>query len=197
MSPKTTNSSDLSKDSADASSSSQASDRQSNGEVASISNDQTVDDQNTDGQGENTCELSWATRNEIIQIMSEYSKFLLSKSIGECDKKKLAEGHFGIYRTLINLPLEGGSTERSKEIVLQLDSAMKSKIFHSLVKNHSLAFVDDRSTSRKRKLEQLEENNELLSSLVKLPVKMAKQAASGESSGDKEAESSLVLSKGK
>ena len=159
-------------------------------EDAHTSNDQTID-----GPDENICELSWATRNEIILILNEYSKFLLSQSIAERDQMKLTDRHFDLYQTLAILPHIGDSTESesSDEIVLELDFALKSKIVNSLLKNHSLAIVCARSVSSKL----VEENNELLSSLLKLPVKMVKPAASCKSSRVEEAKNDLALSEGK
>lgn len=214
MSPNTAtvNSSGLPKDATNASATDQQSDRQSSdqqsnvreetsrlnaeeagksnaGEDANKSNEQTID-----APDENACELSWATRNEIILIVNEYSKFLFSGSIAESDKKKLTDRHFELYRTLASLPLEG--TGSPDEVVLQLDFALKSKIVNSLLINHNLAVVCPRSASSKRKLQVAEENNDLLSCLLKLPVKMLKASSESSETG-KDPEASLALSEGK
>ena len=177
MSTKTAmvNSSGLWEDLADTSATDRASNRQSNAEEdANTSNDQTIDEPD-----EMINWINWATRNEIILVVNEYSKCLFSESIAENDKKNLTDRHFKLYQTLASLPPKGGSigNGRSDEIVLQLKFDAKLRIVNSLLKNHNLAIVCDLSETSS-KLELIEENNELLSFLMKLPVKIVKQTAS-------------------
>lgn len=122
-------------------------------------------------------------RNEIMNNMNNYSGLLFSNS-SVIDKNLDKLGHWSsdIIRKLVFQPSKGPSSD---EVLLQLDSEMKSKIASNLVQSH-LAVLSCQATSasRKRKLialERLKENNKLQRCLLDLPIKMAEHAASSES----------------
>ena len=124
-------------------------------------------------------ELIWNTRDEIVSILNKYTA-LLSGLVKAGAREEVRKANVVLMSTLKDLPVRVDGRSRSfeslerspgdswNEVVLYLNSKVKSKIVDTLMANHDL--VEVRSVSSECKLELIDRNNALICELTKLRV---------------------------
>ena len=126
--------------------------------------------------------LDWSTRDAIIFSLSHYTQMLYGgKTEIALAKDKLVNGNLSLYQSLLKLPPKSdddASAEGrgSKRITLDLDSAARSQIINTLLENHSLVLCA-KSASEESKMKMIEQNNDLVVKLAKLPFSISFSSA--------------------
>lgn len=160
------------------------------------------EDQQTSQLNDNIYHLEWAKRSELITLLFSYSSFILCES--NHSKEELEKMNINLYRNLTSLPLKSTVKKSRKSNVpnelaqnrpiLELDYDTKSKIINCLGDNQNWTFTSDDCLANDVKLNLINQNNELICALTKLPFKMIEMESN---SCDLESNGSSLLTNGK
>ena len=125
-------------------------------------------------------ELEWKTRDEIITNLNQHTK-LLSGLIIEADAREtIRKANVDLVTTLMNLPvkvggrwrrfesLKRGPAKGQNEVMLRLNSDVRSKIVDTLMANHHVALLTGDSVENECKSKLTEQNNNMICELLKL-----------------------------
>ena len=115
--------------------------------------------------------LDLNTRDEIVVVLNRYSRLLCGGTTTVQTKEKLMNDNTNLYRALIDLPLKFDASDESHHsgVALDIESSIRSQIVKTLFANHSLVFGGE-SVSEERKSKMVEQNNELVARMAKLPI---------------------------
>ena len=131
-------------------------------------------------------QLDWTTRDEIIISLNRYTRVIYGEKV-ETNEKFMSE-NIDLYQALISLPLKSSSNapagSGSSKVVLDLDSSARLQVVNTLMANQSL-IIDVDSASEESKMQLVELNNKLASSLITLPVCVTTGPANGTVSNSK------------
>lgn len=137
------------------------------------------------------CELTWSQRDYLIYALNRYSQLLLGKALTGDAKNEIVEFNLELLSVLLSLPLQrsdgSGELQRpddrgelassdANEIVLDLHWRTRGRLIDSLATNHSLAVLHGHSIAGDAKLQLVEQNNELVNILLKLPARPLRNA---------------------
>lgn len=142
-------------------------------------------------------ELTWSTRDYLIYSLNRYSQLLFGQALTADARNEIIELNLELLSILLGLPLQlqtpplnqqpsnlqslNSKSEmptqpefaaESNEIVLDLHWRTRSRLIDSLATNHSLAVLHGQSVASEAKLKLVEQNNELVNILLKLPARM-------------------------
>ena len=125
-------------------------------------------------------ELDWSFRDELILYLNASTSQLHGEPISTDAKDKLMKENVDLYANLINLPLKLNKPNEHKEennhqlkkIVLDLSWTLGSKIIDVLIANHNLANLIGDSISTELKMKLIKHNNNLISNLLHLKVRI-------------------------
>ena len=121
-------------------------------------------------------ELTWETRDDIISNLNRNTKVLSGLTIDSNYRYVMRHVNGDMVTKLMCLPLKvAGRLSESfvrlgggpNEVVLDLDSETRLRIINTLLSNNQIAFEAD-SVSGECKSQQIDENNQLISKLLKL-----------------------------
>ena len=115
--------------------------------------------------------LDWPTRDEIVVSLNRYTRVLCGeKADAELASDKLMSDNMKLYQALLNLPLKSSDADgrHSGRIALDLNASVRLQIINSLVGSHSLV-VQSETAGEENKMKMVEQNNDLVSRLAKLP----------------------------
>ena len=130
------------------------------------------------------CELAWSTRDYLIYSLNRYSQLLVGKALSDDDRNEIIELNLELLSILLGLPLKtpepaeapGEPVAESNEVVLDLHWQTRGRLIDSLATNHSLAVLHGRSVGSDAKLKLLEQNNDLVNILLKLPARLVQRS---------------------
>ena len=114
--------------------------------------------------------LTWSTKNKIIECLNAFTAILYGQRPSEVDEKHLIDEVDKLMITLSSLKFKSNGSELNQaDLVLDLSWAFRNRLIIHLITNKNYS-ISDNVLSDKMKL--IEENNCLVSELMKLPVRM-------------------------
>ena len=131
--------------------------------------DQQPANQESDKLNETILCLTWSTKNKIIKCLNAFTAILYGQRLSEVDEKHLIDEVDKLMITLSSLQFKPNGNELDQDLVLDLSWASRNQLIIHLITNKNYS-ISDNVLSDKMKL--IEENNCLVSELMKLPVRM-------------------------
>ena len=131
----------------------------------------------TDQAAQSKFELDWNTRDEIISNLDEHTVLLSSGTIKADAKEAMRKANCDLVAALMSLPVKaddrptivqllGHSSDRSNEVLFELDSEVQSRIMDTLMANLDMLEAD--SVTRKLRSDLSRKNNDLAWELLRL-----------------------------
>ena len=130
--------------------------------------DQQPTNQESDKLNETILCLTWSTKNKIIECLNAFTAILYGQRLSEVDEKHLIDEVDKLMITLSSLQFKPNGNELDQDLVLDLSWAFRNRLVIHLITNKN--YLISNVLSDKMKL--IEENNCLVSELMKLPVRM-------------------------
>ena len=134
--------------------------------------DQQPASQASNRSGETILCLTWSTKNKIIECLNAFTAILYGQRLSELDEKHLIDEVDKLMITLSSLKFRSNGSELNQDdSVLDLGWTFRNRLVIHLITNKNYSIANDMLVlSDKMKL--IDENNCLVSELMKLPVSM-------------------------
>jgi len=156
---------------------------ESENESEVLSNDETyVGLSFRDEKNQLVVNISWPIKNKITNLYNRFNMILYGKKVSNKTREDIIKSQTDLMHLLLNLPLnsedfsivthESENAEDQNELILNMRWGIRDKIFTNLIKNHHAAILYADSTTKEDKFNLIRENNQLIQTLMNLPVKV-------------------------
>ena len=132
--------------------------------------DQQPASQASDKSNETILCLTWSTKNKIIKCLNAFTAILYGQRPSEVDEKHLIDEVDKLMITLSSLQFKSNGSELNQDdLVLDLGWTFRNRLVIHLITNKNYSIANNLLSD---KMKLIDENNCLVSELMKLPVSM-------------------------